>query len=423
MSSSGVGQQANGVGKEDYWTIIDGVKYDISGFLERHPGGEDLIVLAYQRDATKLFYSYHRNVENAKAVLAKLPVIGGEKTDKNTIDTPLYRLLKERVNTYFAKTKQTSRGTEFMWGKSAALFLMTAIAYYLAMIKGFWIICPLLGVFMAMNGLAVQHDANHGSFSKYPLLNRIASFADDLIGGSSLIWRHQHDVLHHICPNHHELDGDSYSKYPVMRLNPKLPTVWYLAYQWMYGPFFLYSLMGLSYSFEDITTLLSGRYLTATLHPLRPVDKLIFWGGKILHHLLFMVLPVYLHGWGALIKLYLLMELCGSNFLATVFAVSHNTSKTDYNIHEDQDWAELQIRTSANWSVHSTFWWIVSGGLNFQIEHHLFPGICHVHYPAISEIVKQVCKEKKLPYNAYPTFNEIWKDHLNTLKKLATWKQ
>mmetsp|Transcript_33378 Transcript_33378/g.92992 ORF Transcript_33378/g.92992 Transcript_33378/m.92992 type:complete len:117 (+) Transcript_33378:25-375(+) len=83
------------------------------------------------------------------------------------------------------------------------------------------------------------------------------------------------------------------------------------------------------------------------------------------------------------------------------------------------DWAEMQIRTSCNWSIHSTMWWLISGGLNFQIEHHLFPGVCHVHYPAISKIVRAACEEHGLPYNAYPSYWAIYKSHIRTLYLLG----
>jgi len=291
------------------------------------------------------------------------------------------------------------------------------------LIQGNWLLCPILGLLLAINGLAVQHDGNHGSFSKYNTLNRMASFVDDIIGGSSLVWKHQHVVIHHIHPNHHELDGDSYSKFPIMRLNPKLPLTWYIRFQWIYGPFLLYSFLGIAYSFEDLATYFSGKYLFANLQPLRLIDKVQFWLGKILHFSIFMCVPMYLHGWMALFYLYVNMELFGSNFLASLFAVSHNTQETEYNLPETLDWAEVQIRTSANWSVDSTLWWLASGGLNYQIEHHLFPGVCHVHYPAISKIVREVCKEYNLPYNNYSTFTDIYKDHLATLKKLGNWKQ
>jgi len=109
--------------------------------------------------------------------------------------------------------------------------------------------------------------------------------------------------------------------------------------------------------------------------------------------------------------------LVGGEFLASTFVVSHNTEEIHYNFKGD--WAEMQIRSSANWSPQSTFWWLVSGGLNFQIEHHLFPGICHVHYPEIAKIVKNVCKEFKIPYNSHPTFYDIYTSHVKGLQKLG----
>jgi hypothetical protein len=83
------------------------------------------------------------------------------------------------------------------------------------------------------------------------------------------------------------------------------------------------------------------------------------------------------------------------------------------------DWAEAQIRSSANWSVGSTFWLLVSGGLNYQIEHHLFPGIAHVHYPAISAIVRDECSKRGIPYTAYPSFRAIFYAHVLQLYRLG----
>jgi fatty acid desaturase len=402
-------------------TTIDGVTYDLTEFMERHPGGPDMLMLAVDRDATIMFYSYHRNTEAAKAVLAKLPVVKRGGVQTNNIYTPFYKEIKERVNAYFTHTKQTSRGNSFMYYKSIALFLLTALFYYLAILRGYWILCPLMGCLMAMNGLAIQHDANHGSFSDSTFLNRLAGFADDLIGGSSLIWRHQHNIIHHAYPNHHELDGDTFSKFPLVRFNPKLPLRFYLKFQWLYAPLVLYSFMGISYTAEDIMSYFSGKYLFQKLQPLRKVDHLIFWIGKALHYLIFLAVPLYLYGWKGFWLYYLNFELFGSNMLASLFAVSHNTQETEYNLPLEHDWAKTQIQTSANWSVHSTFWWLMSGGLNFQIEHHLFPGVCHIHYPAISKIIQEICREHKLPYNAYPTFTEIYSNHINTLHKLGNW--
>jgi len=297
------------------------------------------------------------------------------------------------------------------------LILVTMLLYYIAMIHGTIIACPILGILLAIDGLAIQHDANHGAFSKHKYLNIAACFVNDLIGGSSLVWRHQHVVAHHAYPNNEKLDGDTYSNYPLLRLNPNLPILWYSRFQCYYAPL-LYSFLGMAYFFGDFQSIAQGKYLHVDFQPVQTKELAIFYIGKLIHFTLFMLLPVHLHGPGGLL-LYLSMQLVGGNFLASVFAVSHNLPNLEYNMDENTDWAEIQIKTAANWGVDSIFWWLVSGGLNYQIEHHLFPGVCHEYYPAISKIVSQVCKERKLPYNAYPTFSAIYADHLKALAILG----
>jgi len=107
--------------------------------------------------------------------------------------------------------------------------------------------------------------------------------------------------------------------------------------------------------------------------------------------------------------------------LASLFIVSHNADDCEYN-YAGKDWAEMQVRTAANWSVNSIAWWLVAGGLNFQIEHHLFPGVCHVHYPALSKIIQASCKKFNVPYHAHETYSEIYLSHLKGLRKLGNMK-
>eukprot|EP01130_Rhizamoeba_saxonica_P001719 TRINITY_DN1157_c0_g1_i2.p1 TRINITY_DN1157_c0_g1~~TRINITY_DN1157_c0_g1_i2.p1 ORF type:complete len:284 (+),score=34.62 TRINITY_DN1157_c0_g1_i2:274-1125(+) len=278
---------------------------------------------------------------------------------------------------------------------------------------------------MAITGLSIQHDANHGAFSKNPLVNRIFGFTDDIIGGSALMWRHQHVISHHTNPNHHVLDADTVSNFPIIRMNPNLPVRPWNRFQHIYGPC-LYSLLGLMYPIGDIQGYLNGTYEHIPLHPLRIVDRVLFIVGKVLHYTLFFAVPIYVHGWySGILHCIVPMQLVGGWFLAAVFAVSHNTEECEYNIDfiaDKMDWAEMQIRTSANWSVGSTMWLLVSGGLNYQIEHHLFPGVAHIHYPEISKIIQDVCKENDIPYNSYPTYTDIFTAHVKMLKKLGHWK-
>lgn len=230
--------------------------------------------------------------------------------------------------------------------------------------------------------------------------------------------RHQHVIAHHAHPNDHELDADTFGNYPIMRHNPQMPSRSYMRLQHLYFPL-VYMWLGIAYPIDDIRGFISGRYEHVRLHKLRAVDLALFIIGKLIHYTLVLGLPLMTWGVSALWTFYLPMMLPGGWVLASTFAVSHNVESTVYNMPRNACWAETQIRTSANWGVGSSFWLYFSGGLNYQIEHHLFPGVAHIHYPALSEIVEQVCKRHNVPYNSYPRFRDILKSHVAQLRNLG----
>ena len=265
---------ASPVGWPVLWTIIDGTRYDISKFIEKHPGGSDLLMLAVGRDASIMFHSYHRRYSVVHKRLATMPVLkelpepkkdGSRLTcatpneHKNkpvlgvhsAINTPLYNEIRDEVNRYFKETGKSSRGGMIM--KSLLLVAATGTCFYFTAVEGYFWAAPLMGVLMAMNGLAIQHDANHGAFHPNHNINRIASLLDDVIGGSALMWRHQHDIAHHAHPNDVEMDADTFSQFPILRMNPELPLRGYLKFQHIYAPF-LYTCIGLMYSFLDVVS-------------------------------------------------------------------------------------------------------------------------------------------------------------------------
>lgn len=403
------------------YTTIRGTIYDITEFAPQHPGGEELLRLVVQKDATTLFDSYHRRTAVAFHTLASLPCVSKEDEEegKGNIGTSLlYAELKRRVNKYFL-FKDSSRGDWKMLAKSCLVLICTAVLYVWMLQTASSLLAALVGLLFAIIGLSIQHDASHGAFSSNPIINQVACFTNDIIGGSSLMWKHQHVLSHHLYPNHHDHDVDTFSNFPLLKTNPNLEHRWYFRYQHLYAPL-LYCLLSMSYPIGDVLDYLRGNNHHIFLQPLRTQDKILFWLGKGLHYLLVLFLPMSICGFPtSLWSLTLPLECVGSFFLASCFVVSHNSEKIEYNTPESMDWAETQIRTSANWSIHSWLWLHVSGGLNFQIEHHLFPGICHLHYPALSQIVQQMCQEHGLPYHHFPSFWAIWKSHWNKLKQLG----
>jgi linoleoyl-CoA desaturase len=213
--------------------------------------------------------------------------------------------------------------------------------------------------------------------------------------------------------------------YPMLRMNPRLARKGIHAWQHVYA-WVLYSLIGISFTITDLLVLAWGRFGNTRLPPLRPVDYWTFYGGKAVHLLLFWIVPFAAHGGLALWTIFLPLFLTGGLFVSLCIATSHNVEGVQYNIDPAlMDWAELQIRTSANWSVADddpywqTFWLYVTGGLNFQIEHHLFPSVSHVHYPAIARVVRDVCRDHAIPYTAYPSWFAMVRSHYNVLYRLG----
>ena len=416
-----------------FTTTIDGETYILpEEFFSRHPGGRDMLLLAASRDASSLVASYHRRDDVFRKTLATLPKVTGVDAqaahrvfDPHSrallrTDTPLYAELKQRINAYF-EGGLNSRGGSIMILKSFLHIMAAAISYYLSHVQGYFFLSPLTGLCVSMLGLCVQHDANHGALSTSPLLNRFFGFMDDVIGGSALCWRTQHAAGHHQHPNHHELDSDSYGNFPLLRLNPIDRRLWYHAYQAYYAPV-LYSLLAFVYPIRDIIDLAYRAHFHTPMPPLDATTLALFWFGKILHYGLLWALPLVLHGGvNGFLGAVLPTLLTGGLFLAISFSVSHNVPSTEYNTTTNKTtcFAETQIRTSADWAPDSWVSCLLWGGLNTQIVHHLFPGIAHIHYPALTRIVVDVCKEKGIPYNAYPTFADAVRAHFQHLHELG----
>ena len=420
-----------------FTTTIDGSVYVLTEeFMSRHPGGRDMIILAASRDASSLVGSYHRRDDVFRKSLATLTKLSGTDAEVAQTahrafdphsqallrtDSPLYTELKNRINAYFGNSNNSnnSRGGSIMILKSFFHIAITAFAYYISHIQGYFLLSPITGLMISMLGLCVQHDANHGALSTSPLLNRFFGFMDDVIGGSALCWKTQHVTGHHQHPNHHTLDSDSYGNFPLLRLNPVDKRYWYHAYQAYYAPL-LYSLLAFVYPIRDMVDMAYRGHFHTPMPPLDATTLTLFWLGKILHYGLLWAVPLVLHGLSnGFLGLICPTLLTGGLFLAISFSVSHNVPSTAYNNTEDMCFAETQIRTSADWSPDSLISSFIWGGLNTQIIHHLFPGIAHIHYPALTRIVVDVCREKGIPYNAYPTFGSAVWAHFKQLDALG----
>jgi linoleoyl-CoA desaturase len=154
-------------------------------------------------------------------------------------------------------------------------------------------------------------------------------------------------------------------------------------------------------------------------------EHLSFWGFKILHAFIFMVLPIMVVGFSTWVIGFLVYGLFAGFILSIVFQLAHTVEDTHFpqanpqtNKMEDE-WALHQLKTTANFATRNRFisWWV--GGLNFQVEHHLFPRVSHVHYPEISKIIKKACNDFGFPYIEYPRMRKAVVSHVTHLKNLS----
>ena len=334
--------------------------------------------------------------------------------------------LKQRVENYFAKQNLSKKCNRLMVLKSGCYLLGFVSTYLLLIFGGFseigmLALAILLGFFISGIGFNIGHDAVHGAYSQSPRVNKIMSYSFDLIGASSYTWKVRHNFLHHINTNIVGSDGDLES-IPLLRFCLKPGRKFIHSFQHLYAPF-LYGFVTLVWVLKkDYVHILEERREQHSRRkpPVSAYIALIFF--KFLHYLLFIGIPFLVLGlalWKVMFG-FLIMHFIAGFTLASIFQLAHVVEgpafvyPTDSNTIVDS-WAAHQLKSTANFEPRPLITWIC-GGLNYQIEHHLFPNICHIHYPALSPIVEKTAKEFNLPYYVHGTFFKAFHSHLRTLK-------
>ncbi len=341
--------------------------------------------------------------------------------------------LNKRVELYFKENKLSKKGGARMAFKTIVV-LGLYFATHLTLILGGWqsvamvlFLYALAGLAKSIVGLAVMHDANHGSLSKNKKINNFVSYTLNMIGGHNTNWKIQHNYLHHSFTNIHGVDEDIQTA-AMLRFSPNEKRRWIHRFQFLYAWFF-YGLMTLHWVVsKDIIQII--RYnkkgllkaqrtnLTREL-VIIVVSKILYIGYTVV--LPFMMLDVsfwtILGGW-------LLMHFIAGLVLALIFQPAHVVPDTEFPKMDEtgsveNKWAVHQLKTTMDFAKSSRlFSWFV-GGLNFQVEHHLFPHICHVHYKKLSKIVESTCAEFKIPYYSEPTFvGALW-EHAKLLHRFG----
>jgi linoleoyl-CoA desaturase len=343
--------------------------------------------------------------------------------------------LSQRVDEYLKSNNLKKYGNWQILLKVPLMFSIYLLPYFLmifGVIENPWIMLLLsgiMGIGMAGIGLSIMHDANHGSFSRYKWVNKVMSFSMEVLGGNSTNWRIQHNVLHHSFTNVHDMDEDI-APIGLLRFSPNEPRKKIHRYQVFYAWFF-YGLMTLSWmTNKDFMQLVrfhkSGLLRSQNTSLAKALTNLI--GCKLSYYAYIALVPMLVMdiSWWQWFIGFFAMHFVSGSILAFVFQIAHVMPETEFltketyeEKNEDISWARHQMMTTANFSNwNPAFTWYV-GGLNYQIEHHLFPDISHIHYPRISKIVKKTAMEFGIKYHYHRTFGGAIRQHLLLLHRLG----
>lgn len=343
-----------------------------------------------------------------------------------------YKTLQKRVRGYFKENNISRYADARMVFKSifmVALYLVPFVLM-LTVFESPWLIMlmwVIMGFGISGIGLSIMHDANHGAYSKNKKVNNFFGAFLNMAGGSPYMWRIQHNVLHHTYTNVTGMDDDI-APGKVMRFSPYEKRRKLHKYQHLYA-WFLYGMMTLMWvTVKDFKQLLnySKRGLTKTesdsttkLFIQIIISKIVYYGVILVLPLIFAPVPWYLTVIGFIVMHYITGVILGMIFQPAHVVPSSSYPMPDETGNIKADWAVSQLHNTANFAPKSRlFSWFV-GGLNFQIEHHLFPNVCHVHYKKLSKIVRETAEEFNLPYNSEKTFGGALVSHAKMLKRLG----
>ena len=339
-----------------------------------------------------------------------------------------YSSLKQSVDQYFQSQGLKKTGNWKLYAKAAVLFPLS-IAVYIFLLTASYspftgiVLSLVLGLALVSIAFNVMHDACHGSYSSKKWVNELLGLTMNALGSNAHIWKIKHNVIHHTYTNVDGIDDDI-AKSPVLRLCPTQQ--WKPAHrlQFIYM-FLLYSASTILWVFMTDLIKYFSRKVVVTEMKFSLKEHIIFWTSKVLYIGFYGVLPILCVGWEAWLIGYLVVNATMGLTLSLVFQLAHVVEKTEFEVagtepkRIDAEWAIHEVKTTANFArKNSWITWFV-GGLNYQVEHHLFPKVSHIHYPAISAIVEEHCNRFHLPYHTYNTMSGAIVSHVRVMKQLG----
>ena len=343
------------------------------------------------------------------------------------------KTLNARVNAYFKENGVSKFADARMYSKTIIIvssylvplvLMLSGVITSTPVIVASWMI---MGVAISGIGMSVMHDANHGSYSSNKTVNKLVGYFLNLVGGSAENWKIQHNILHHTYTNIDGLDADTVT-FPMLRFSPFAKRRAVHRVQHIYGWFF-YGLMTVSWVFmKDFKQLVDYKNSGMTNNydtgfGLIILRVILFKAAYLFVTLALpiMILPL---PWYGTLGCFFMMHFIGGLILGMVFQAAHIMEVCEFTQPDEKglmrdSWAIHQLKTTTDFAPNNKLvTWFV-GGLNFQVVHHLFPKVSHVHYPALAPIVAQTAKDYDLQYHCIPTFTEAVLGHGKMLRALG----
>jgi len=339
--------------------------------------------------------------------------------------------VRNNVSNYFKKWSISTKGNVTLAMQTIVMLSLYVIPYIILMRApvNAWLallLVIIMGIGMAGIGMCVMHDAIHGSYSGKEWINKIMGGTMYLLGSNVFNWKVQHNMMHHAYTNIEGFDEDIGARGPI-RLSQYAPLKKIHRYQYIHA-FFFYGLLTISKLTKDFSQLAfynkSGITRKFQLNPNLEYTKMV--AVKLIYLFLFIGLPILIttFNWWQVLLGFFIMHWTAGCILSTIFQMAHVVEgaeqlKPDENGVIKCEWAVHELRTTSDFAKDNLLlnWYI--GGLNFQIEHHLFPNICHVHYRKISSIVEKTAKDFRFNYNVKPSFLNALGSHVRRLKQLG----
>ncbi len=340
------------------------------------------------------------------------------------------QVLKHRVDAYFTENSISKKGNQELYLKTVfwlslwfiLFFLLYSFSSFIPPWTKLCVLPVLLGICSAGIGFNIMHDASHGAYSEKKELNTLFSFTLELVGPSSFLWFTKHVTIHHTYVNT-EYDDDIETG-GLIRMSPTQEFRPMHRFQHLYA-WFLYGLLAFQWIYiADYKKFFSRKIHKKNIPLMKQKDVLIFWAAKICNIAFFIIIPVYMYGPIALLAWAIYLFSVGL-IISVVFQLAHVHEQAAFENTKNgklvKSWYEHQLYETLDFGTQNKFlnWFL--GGLNFQVVHHLFPQISHVHYRTIQPIVKETCGEFNLPYKEVSAWDALT-SHYSHLKKMGQEK-